>query len=116
MAIKRLVKFNLPLILASAVLSMLIVLAIFDFGRQTVSEPPADQCLTCHGDERDMSAAHPNQVFGCAKCHLGNPLVAEKKSPTRGWLKILLIYTGYTKPAGRPVVIRNGRRAYQNPS
>ncbi|WP_457565327.1 hypothetical protein [Caldithrix abyssi] len=87
MAIKRLVKFNLPLILASAFLSMLIVLAIFDFGRQTVSEPPADQCLTCHDDERDMSAAHPNKVFGCAKCHLGNPLVADKKIAHQGMVK-----------------------------
>ncbi len=88
MAIKRLVKFNLPLILASALLSFLIVLAIFDFNRAPHSDSsPADQCLTCHADERDMSKAHPNAVLGCSSCHLGNPDVAQKNLAHQGMVR-----------------------------
>ncbi len=87
MAINRLIKFNLPLILASAVLSLLIVLAIFDQFRKPSSPTSPDQCLTCHSNVRDMSASHPVKVFGCAKCHLGNPDVADKAIAHRGMVK-----------------------------
>ena len=87
MAIKRLIKFNLPLILGSIVLSLFIIIAILDRTPQGAQKPLADRCLSCHGDVRDMSPAHPNHVLGCAKCHLGNPYVADKKIAHQGMVK-----------------------------
>ena len=43
-----------------------------------------DQCLSCHKNERDMSASHPNKDFGCASCHLGNPYAAQKDAAHKG--------------------------------
>ncbi len=87
MAVKRWVKFNLPLILASVALSLIIIVAILDQGKNNSDLALADQCLTCHADEQDMSASHPNAVFGCAKCHLGNPQVADQKIAHQGMVK-----------------------------
>ena len=87
MAIKRLIKFNLPLILASAVLSLLIILLILDQPEYSKEKQPVDQCLVCHADVQSMSRSHPVQTFGCATCHLGNPFVADEKVAHRGMVK-----------------------------
>ncbi len=87
MAINRLIKYNWPLILASVVLSLLVILAILDRAPQNRQKALADGCLTCHSDVRDMSKAHPNNVLGCAKCHLGNPYATEKSIAHRGMVK-----------------------------
>jgi len=34
----------------------------------------AERCLTCHFGIEDLSASHPNAVFGCIVCHGGNGL------------------------------------------
>lgn len=34
---------------------------------------PAERCMTCHYGIEDLSASHPNSVFGCVVCHGGNP-------------------------------------------
>ena len=47
----------------------------------------ADQCLNCHEDTGDMSAAHPVKEFGCAVCHLGNPLAADKQNAHAGMVR-----------------------------
>lgn len=31
-----------------------------------------ERCLTCHFGIEDLSASHPNSVFGCVTCHGGN--------------------------------------------
>jgi hypothetical protein len=31
-----------------------------------------ERCLTCHFGIEDLSASHPNSVFGCVSCHGGN--------------------------------------------
>lgn len=33
---------------------------------------PAERCLTCHFGIEDVSASHPNSIFGCVICHGGN--------------------------------------------
>ncbi|MBI5571821.1 MAG: hypothetical protein HY914_17900 [Desulfomonile tiedjei] len=33
---------------------------------------PPERCLTCHEGIEDLSASHPNSVFGCVMCHGGN--------------------------------------------
>jgi hypothetical protein len=33
---------------------------------------PPERCLTCHSGIEDISASHPNSVFGCVICHGGN--------------------------------------------
>ncbi len=33
---------------------------------------PVERCLTCHFGIEDLSASHPNSVFGCVVCHGGN--------------------------------------------
>ncbi len=47
----------------------------------------ADQCLSCHENESDMSVSHPNKDFGCAVCHLGNPYVADKTIAHNGMVR-----------------------------
>ena len=34
----------------------------------------AERCLSCHFGIEDLSASHPNAVFGCVVCHGGNGL------------------------------------------
>jgi hypothetical protein len=34
---------------------------------------PTERCMTCHYGIEDLSASHPNSVFGCVVCHGGNP-------------------------------------------
>ncbi len=33
---------------------------------------PVERCITCHYGIEDLSASHPNAVFGCVVCHGGN--------------------------------------------
>ncbi|MEI8182456.1 MAG: hypothetical protein WCG29_07085 [Desulfomonile sp.] len=33
---------------------------------------PSERCMTCHFGIEDLSASHPNSVFGCVICHGGN--------------------------------------------
>jgi hypothetical protein len=33
---------------------------------------PVERCMTCHEGIEDLSASHPNGVFGCVICHGGN--------------------------------------------
>ncbi len=87
MAIKSLIKFNVPLIFASAVLSILIILLIVDKNKKPSNQNLADQCLICHDKVQSMSKAHPNEVLGCANCHLGNPDVTNKKLAHQGMVK-----------------------------
>lgn len=44
------------------------VIEIHAFGRKTAPE----RCMTCHFGIEDLSASHPNAVFGCVSCHGGN--------------------------------------------
>ena len=36
-----------------------------------------EYCLTCHQGIEEISAAHPTSVFGCVRCHGGEPLALE---------------------------------------
>lgn len=51
-----------------------------------LSQAP-DQCLSCHADVRDMSSSHPVKTFGCAVCHLGNPLSTDKTNAHAGMVR-----------------------------
>ncbi len=44
------------------------VIEIRAFGGKTGPE----RCMTCHFGIEDLSASHPNAVFGCVSCHGGN--------------------------------------------
>ncbi len=46
------------------------IIEIKPFGGKLASE----RCLTCHFGIEDLSASHPNSVFGCVICHGGNGL------------------------------------------
>jgi len=39
----------------------------------------AEYCLTCHQGIEAISAAHPTEVFGCVRCHGGEPLALDKE-------------------------------------
>ena len=41
-----------------------------------ISKP--DQCMSCHQNTTDMDSAHPNEIFGCYKCHGGNRYATDK--------------------------------------
>lgn len=45
---------------------------------------PVERCLTCHEGIEDLSASHPNAVFGCVICHGGNPSDLTVKGAHRG--------------------------------
>ncbi len=45
------------------------IIEIKPFGQKD-SQP--DRCITCHYGIEDLSASHPNSVFGCVVCHGGN--------------------------------------------
>ncbi len=49
----------------------------------TVSGEP-EYCLTCHGGIEEISAAHPTQVFGCVRCHGGQPLALDEQTAHAG--------------------------------
>jgi hypothetical protein len=38
-----------------------------------------DQCMSCHQQTTDMDTSHPNEIFGCFKCHGGNKFATNKK-------------------------------------
>jgi hypothetical protein len=44
------------------------IMEIRPFGGKMAPE----RCLTCHWGIEDLSASHPNSVFGCVSCHGGN--------------------------------------------
>ncbi len=47
------------------------------------SSGSVDMCLSCHRDEK-LNPAHDSAVMGCSPCHLGNPLVIDKKLAHKG--------------------------------
>lgn len=45
-----------------------------------------EYCLTCHQGIEQVSSAHPLEVFGCVRCHGGQPLALEKERAHQGLL------------------------------
>jgi hypothetical protein len=45
-----------------------------------------EYCLTCHQGIEEISPAHPVEVFGCVRCHGGNPLSLDVKGAHEGLL------------------------------
>ncbi|HMK07768.1 MAG TPA: hypothetical protein VK449_01935 [Anaerolineales bacterium] len=43
-----------------------------------------EYCLTCHGGIEEISAAHPTDVFGCVRCHGGQPLALDAATAHAG--------------------------------
>ncbi|RMD92566.1 MAG: hypothetical protein D6814_16695, partial [Calditrichaeota bacterium] len=72
---------------------LLLLLLGLLFYREKVREHRAtegtgqEKCLGCHQNVPDISRSHPIEAFGCAKCHLGNPFSADKKTAHRGMVK-----------------------------
>jgi Cytochrome c554 and c-prime len=45
-----------------------------------------EYCLTCHDGIEEISAAHPTEVFGCVRCHGGQPLALDAETAHAGML------------------------------
>ena len=79
---------NILLFLA---LIFVLLLSVLIFQPQTTSiaelSKAPDQCLSCHADVQNMSSAHPVKTFGCAVCHLGNPLATDKTNAHAGMVR-----------------------------
>jgi hypothetical protein len=45
-----------------------------------------EYCLTCHNGIEEISAAHPTEVFGCVRCHGGQPLALDADTAHAGLL------------------------------
>lgn len=45
-----------------------------------------EYCLTCHEGVEEISPAHPTQVFGCVRCHGGQPLALDVQTAHAGLL------------------------------
>ena len=45
-----------------------------------------EYCLTCHDGIEEISAAHPTEVFGCVRCHGGQPLALDAETAHAGLL------------------------------
>ncbi len=83
------VKWQTILILVAAVFVFLLSLLILSPETKSLAElkQGPDRCLTCHEQVQDMSASHPVQTFGCAACHLGNPLAETKDDAHAGMVR-----------------------------
>jgi len=72
------------LLLASLVLLVLLVLAVWKESRRLAPRAltptltgQVEYCLTCHADLQEISASHPVQTFGCVLCHGGERLALD---------------------------------------
>ena len=45
-----------------------------------------EYCLTCHEGIEEISPAHPTEVFGCVRCHGGQPLALDEQTAHAGLL------------------------------
>jgi hypothetical protein len=43
-----------------------------------------EYCLTCHEGIEEISPAHPTEVFGCVRCHGGQPLALDEQTAHAG--------------------------------
>jgi predicted CXXCH cytochrome family protein len=82
----------------TAVLSVLVLLALAGWPSSAVAQPPVESCTTCHlemGDDRLATPAknftediHAVKGFGCVACHGGDPKQSgmEAMDPAKGYI------------------------------
>ena len=64
---------------------LVIVVALYNNTKKPIVKPTTpDQCMSCHQETSDMDNSHPNEIFGCFKCHGGNKFATDKKNAHRG--------------------------------
>ena len=65
----------------------LIVIAISlytNIEKPIVKPSQPDQCMSCHQETTNVDKAHPNEIFGCFKCHGGNKFATNKEDAHKG--------------------------------
>ncbi len=89
MAIFKQMKSRTYLILSILILLLVIILTIQNTGMNDNinARNLPDRCISCHVDEKDMSSSHPNKIFGCYTCHLGNPDAADERDAHYGMVR-----------------------------
>ena len=64
---------------------IIILISLYKNIQKPIIKPSyPDQCMSCHQNTTDMDSAHPNEVFGCFKCHGGNKFATNKKDAHKG--------------------------------
>ena len=67
-------------------ISSIIVVVFITF--EVTKKPPEitkpDECLLCHVDINNIGISHPVSIFGCSKCHGGNPYATNKATAHQG--------------------------------
>jgi hypothetical protein len=77
----RIFPFSFALIIAVAV----IFFSLLNQIQKPITKPAKpDQCMSCHANTTDMDRSHPNEIFGCAKCHGGNKFATDKEIAHQG--------------------------------
>jgi hypothetical protein len=57
-----------------------VVLSLLSNSQTKITTPTKpDQCMSCHQATSDMDASHPNELFGCYRCHGGNRYATNKE-------------------------------------
>ncbi|MGD9900334.1 MAG: hypothetical protein AB7T22_14515 [Calditrichaceae bacterium] len=89
MAIFKQIKSRIYLILSILILLLVIILSIQNAGmnESVNAQNQPDRCISCHADEKDMSSSHPNKIFGCYTCHLGNPDASNETDAHNGMVR-----------------------------
>ncbi|MEA2017818.1 MAG: hypothetical protein U9N59_05160 [Campylobacterota bacterium] len=68
------------------VISLLIIaISLYkNIDKPIIKPSKPDQCMSCHQQTTDMDTSHPNEIFGCFKCHGGNKFATNKKDAHQG--------------------------------
>ena len=63
---------------------IIIVFISFELTKKPPKITKPDECLLCHANIRNVGKSHPISVFGCSKCHGGNPYATNKEIAHEG--------------------------------
>ncbi len=74
------------------IFSIAIILSVFiifislykNIQKPIIKPSKPDQCMSCHQQTTNMDTSHPNEIFGCFKCHGGNKFATTKKDAHQG--------------------------------
>lgn len=77
----RTFQFSIFLIISLVIISI----SLYKNIQKPIIKPSKpDQCMSCHVQTTNMDTAHPNEIFGCFKCHGGNKYATNKKEAHLG--------------------------------
>ncbi len=77
----RIFQFSLAIFISLIVISISLYQNI---EKPIITPAKPDQCMSCHQNTTDIDSSHPNEIFGCFKCHGGNQFATNKQDAHKG--------------------------------